>query len=578
MVEISPHATTEALIHLDALSDEEWETALQEILRVDSNVLGVECVSYWRFRLPSAIVCELGYHQSIQGFDRGFELRGADAPAYFDEIHRSPILPIEDVARDQRARELQPYLASRQIGALLDTAVRVGGEVVGVLCHEHVGGTRQWSEQEQQLAFAIGQIIGGRIATRTHNRTQERERRAALLADVMTDVAEVFGSSAASQVAVDRAVPTLGDFCVLIAVEGAEVSDMAAAHVHPEGLHRLQTLLRQFPPSLNGPGFAAHSLREQESLLIPDVDEDAARHYGMEGDYLKHVAGLGVRSAMAAPFCVRGVTRGTMVFGSSFLRYDQADLKFAEAYAQRVGLILENGRLYRRAEDAIKARDEFLSLASHELRTPLTSLGLFAQSIAREAAARPGGTLMSLGQGMLRQAGRLDRLAERLFYATEIGVHTPTLNRETVDLSQLVRDLTLAFSGVAAVAGSRLVSSVDDHVIGNVDANRIEQVVENLIDNAVKFGTGSPIEIELRAHDGTATLSVRDHGLGIPLEEQGELFRRFRRGSTAAGLGGLGLGLHVVREIVEAHGGKVRVDARPGSGSTFTVELPLAAT
>jgi len=395
---------------------------------------------------------------------------------------------------------------------------------------------------------------------------------------VMTDVAEVFGSSAASQVAVDRAVPTLGDFCVLIAVEGAEVSDMAAAHVHPEGLHRLQTLLRQFPPSLNGPGFAAHSLREQESLLIPDVDEDAARHYGMEGDYLKHVAGLGVRSAMAAPFCVRGVTRGTMVFGSSFLRYDQADLKFAEAYAQRVGLILENGRLYRRAEDAIKARDEFLSLASHELRTPLTSLGLFAQSIAREAAARPGGTLMSLGQGMLRQAGRLDRLAERLFYATEIGVHAPTLNRETVDLSQLVRDLTLAFSGVAAVAGSKLVSSVDDHVIGNVDANRIEQVVENLIDNAVKFGTGSPIEIELRAHDGTATLSVRDHGLGIPLEEQGELFRRFRRGSTAAGLGGLGLGLHVVREIVEAHGGKVRVDARPGSGSTFTVELPLAAT
>ena len=128
---------------------------------------------------------------------------------------------------------------------------------------------------------------------------------------------------------------------------------------------------------------------------------------------------------MAAPFCVRGVMRGTMVFGSSFLRYDQGDLKFAEAYAQRVGLILENGRLYRRAEEAIKARDEFLSLASHELRTPLTSLGLFAQSIAREAAARPAGALTSLGQGMLRQAGRLDRLAERLLSASEVGIHAP---------------------------------------------------------------------------------------------------------------------------------------------------------
>jgi signal transduction histidine kinase len=574
-VEISPHASTEALIHLDALSGEDWETALQEILRVDSNVLGVECVSYWRFRSPTAIVCELGYRQSIKGFDRGSELRDTDAPAYFDEIRRTPLLAIEDAPKDPRSRELQAYLASRQIGALLDTAVRVGGEIVGILCHEHVGGSRQWSEQEQHIAFAIGQMIAARIATRAHSRTQERERKAALLADVMTDVAEVFGSSAASQVAVDRAVPTLGDFAILVALQGSEVSDVAAAHIDPKGQVRLRNLLRQHPPSLNGPGFASHALREQESLLIPDVDDDAASYYGIEDDYLKDITALGVRSAMAAPFCVRGVMRGTMVFGSSFLRYDHGDLKFAEAYAQRVGLILENGRLYRRAEEAIKARDEFLSLASHELRTPLTSLGLFAQSIAREAAARPADTLTSLGQGMLRQAGRLDRLADRLLSASEIGIHAPTINREKLDVSELVRDLALAFSSVAAAAGSTLVSSVDDHVIGNVDATRVEQVLGNLIDNAVKFGMGSPIEIELHARDGMAIVSVRDHGPGIQLEEQEELFRRYRRGSTAAGLGGLGLGLHVVREIVEAHGGKVRVDAGHGRGCTFTVELPL---
>jgi len=575
MVDTSLHASTEALIHLDALSGEEWETALQEILRVDSNVLGVECVSYWRLRLPTSIVCELGYRQSIKGFDRGLELRGTDAPAYFEEIRRTPILAIDDAPRDERSRDLGSYLASRHIGALLDTAVRVGGEVIGILCHEHVGGPRRWSEQERQLAFSIGQIIAARVAARAHSRTQERERKAALLADVMTDVAEAFGSSAAAQVAVDRAVPTLGDFAALVAVEGTEVSNLAAAHIHPEGLVRLQTLLRGFPPSLKGPGFASHSLREQESLLIPEVDDEAARYYGIVGDHLKHVTALGVRSAMAAPFCVRGVVCGTMVFGSSFLRYDQGDLKFAEAYAQRVGLILENGRLYRRAEEAIKARDEFLALASHELRTPLTSLSLFAQSMVREAAALPAGALTSLGQGMVRQAGRLDRLAERLLSASEIGIQPPTINRENLDLSELVRDLTLAFSSVAAAAGSTLVSSVDDHVVGNVDPNRMEQVLGNLIDNAVKFGIGSPIEVELHAQDGVAILSVRDHGPGIPLEEQGELFRRYRRGSAAAGLGGLGLGLHVVREIVAAQGGTVRVDARPGKGSTFTVELPL---
>jgi signal transduction histidine kinase len=576
-METSLHASTEALIHLDALSGEEWETALQEILRVDSNVLGVECVSYWRFRLPSSIVCELGYRQSIKGFDRGFELRGSDAPAYFDEIRQRPILAIEDAPRDARSRELRAYLAARHIGALLDTAVRVSGQAVGILCHEHVGGPRRWSEQEQQIAFAIGQIVAARVAARAHSRAQERERKAVLLADVMTDVAEAFGSSAAAQVAVDRAVPTLGDFSLLVAVEGAEVTDMAAAHIHPEGLARLQHLLREHPPSLTGPGFASHALREQESLLIPDVDDEAARFYGIEGDYLTDVSALGVRSAMAAPFCVRGVMRGAMVFGSSFLRYDQGDLKFAEAYAQRVGLILENGRLYRRAEEAIRARDEFLALASHELRTPLTSLSLFAQSIVREAAALPAGALTSLGQGMVRQAGRLDRLAGRLLSASEIGAHPPTINRERLDLSELVRDSTLAFASVAAAAGSKLSVSAGDRVVADVDPTRIAQVVGNLIDNAVKFGMGNPIEVELRADAHTARLSVHDHGPGIPLEEQGDLFMRYRRGSAAAGLGGLGLGLHVVREIVEAHGGRVRVDARPGKGSTFTVELPLGA-
>jgi signal transduction histidine kinase len=568
------HASTEALIHLDALSREAWDVGLQETLRVDSTVLGVECVSYWRVR-PKSIICELGYHQSIKGFDRGLELKGSDAPAYFEEIRRSRILAIEDAPRDQRSRQLGAYLASRHIGALLDTAVRVHGEVVGILCHEHVGGPRHWSEQEQHLAFAIGQILAARLAAQAHSRAQESERKAALLADVMTEAAEAFGSSSAAQVGVDRAVPTMGDFCVLVSVESAEVTDVAAAHVHPEGLVRLQSLLRRYPPSLTGPGFASQALREQESLLIPDVDERAANYYGIEGDYLQQVKALGVRSAMAAPFSVRGIMSGAMVWGSSFLRYDQADLKFAEAYAQRVGLILEIGRLYRRAEEAIKARDEFLSLASHELRTPLTSLTMLAQSILREGAALPADALRTLGQGLVRQTGRLDRLAERLLSASETGIHPPSINRERLDLSELVRDLTLAFSGVAATVGSTLSSSVDDHVIGNIDGTRIEQVVGNLIDNAVKFGPGSPIEVSLRAHNGTAILSVRDRGPGIPLEEQGELFRRYRRGRAADGIGGLGLGLHVVHEIVAAHGGEVHVEAHPGRGSTFIVELPL---
>jgi len=574
-VEAPLQASTEALIHLNALSGESWEEALREILSVDSNLLRVECVSYWRYRMPTSIVCELGYHQSIKAWDRGLELRSKDSPGYFEEIRRTPILAIEDAPQDDRMRDIRSYVASRQIGAILDTAVRVTGQPVGILCHEHIGGPRRWSEQEKQLAFAIGQIIATRVAARAHTRVEQRERKARLLADVMTEVAEAFGSAAAAQVAVDRAVPMQGDLCVLTGLEGNEVKTIAAAHIHPEGLALLRRITTRHPPSLTGPGFAAHAIREQESLLIPEVDDRAARHYGMEGDYLEDVMALGVRSAMATPFSVRGVMRGSMVFASSFLRYDQDDLKFAEAYAQRVGLILENGRLYQRAEEAIKARDEFLSLASHELRTPLTSISLLAQRLIREAVAPPARSLAAVGQGIVRQTGRLDRLAERLLSASEIGSRAPMVHRERVDLSELVRDLTLSFSSSAAAAGSTLAAHAEGPVIGYLDPIRIEQVLGNLIDNAVKFGNGKPIEVELRAEGDAATISVRDHGAGMPAEEQAEIFKRYRRGSGAAGLGGLGLGLHVVREIVESHGGRVGVDARPGKGSTFTVTLPL---
>ena len=405
-MDASLQTSTEALIHLNALPGDGWEEALREILRVDSNLLGVENVSYWRFRLPTSIVCELGYHRSIRAFDRGLEIRGSDSPGYLDEIQRTPILAIEDVFHDDRTRDLRAYFAAREIGALLDTAVRINGEVVGILCHEHIGGPRAWSEHERQTAFAIGQIIATRVAARVQGRSDERDRKAALLADVMTEVAEAFGSSAAAQVAVDRAVPILGDFCVLVGLEGTQVSELAAAHIRPEGLALLQKITTRHPPSLTGPGFASHAIREQESLLVPEVDDRSARYYGLEGDYLEDVMALGVRSAMAAPFAVRGATRGAMVFGSSFLRYDESDLTFAEAYTQRVGLILENGRLYQRAEEAIEARDEFLSLASHELRTPLTAISLLAQLIVREASALPAGSLTGIGLGMVRQAGR----------------------------------------------------------------------------------------------------------------------------------------------------------------------------
>jgi signal transduction histidine kinase len=565
---------------LDGLPGENWEAALEEILRVDSDVLSVESVSYWRFRpSPPAIVCELGYRSSGQSFDRGFELRRTDSPAYFDEIRRHPVLAVEDAIHDDRTRDIRSYLESRRIGALLDTAVRVGGRAVGILCHEHRGGSRPWSEQEQHFAFAVGQIVAARLAARARSRAEEQERRSALLADVMADVAASFGSpAAAARVAVERAIPALGEMALLVAFDGNDLRYVVSAHIHPHGRALLEQHARLHPPRLDGPGIVPGVIREQQSLLVPNAGAVTAREYGLDDAAYSELAALHVRSVVAAPFLVRGLIRGAMVFGSSFRRFDQEDLRFCERYAQRIGLILENGELFEKAQQAVRSRDELVSQAAHELRTPLTSLSLFAQSIAREAAALPAPWLAQVSRGMVRQADRIDRLAERLLSASEMQAGRPTVNRERVDLGELARDVLLAYSGAAAAAGSALRFAGEDHLITNVDPLRIEQALGNLLDNAIKFGAGQPIEIGLRVHGGSVTISVTDHGPGIQPGEEEAIFQPYRRGSAADGLGGLGLGLHVVREIVEAHGGKVAVDARPGDGATFTVELPLDAS
>jgi signal transduction histidine kinase len=348
---------------------------------------------------------------------------------------------------------------------------------------------------------------------------------------------------------------------------------LASANVDPEKVPVIEEYYRRFPFRADRSGFAAHATHEQQSLLVPSVTYDVARSFGFTDEQFRFLSALRIRSAMAVPFRIRGETRGAMVFTSSSRQYEPEDLRFAEIYVQRVALGLENARLYKIAQDAVKSRDDFLTMASHELRTPLATLCLSAEALAHEAGTLPERTVAQMTERMVRQIGRLDRLADRLLNASEIGRRRPSIDREVGDLTEMVDDVAHAFRSRAEAAGSSLQLSSDGHVSGSFDPIRLQQVLGNLIDNAIKFGTGKPIEIDVRAKNGVATVSVHDHGPGIPLDEQRLLFTRFDPGAAADGLGGLGLFL--VREIIAAHGGRLRLDTQPGQGTTFIIELPL---
>ena len=230
---------------------------------------------------------------------------------------------------------------------------------------------------------------------------------------------------------------------------------------------------------------------------------------------------------------------------------------------------------------AISARDEFISIASHELKTPLTALKLRLSSAIRtqeRSPQRDADSDAKLGRALIASSVTTDRLVslvEDLLDVSRLTAGRLVLRFERVPLDDLVRDVTARLREQASETGSPIKVSIPEPVLGSWDRTRIEQVVTNLLTNAIKYGAGKPIALSARVVDGWARIEVKDMGQGISRADQSRIFQPFERVATTTRVGGLGLGLYIGRQIAEAHGGTLSVASEPGHGATFTLELPL---
>ncbi len=245
---------------------------------------------------------------------------------------------------------------------------------------------------------------------------------------------------------------------------------------------------------------------------------------------------------------------------------DLSELKRIEA---------ERNRLYEEARDAVKARDAFLSVAGHEIRTPLSALNLIVYQLARQVRATGNEKAVDLSERCERQVARLIRLADELLDVSRISAGTMHLDPEEMDLSALARDVVERLEESARRAGCALSLDAPAGVVGFWDRLRLDQVLTNLVSNALKFGAGEPVEVAVGARSGEcAVLTVTDHGIGIHDADQRRIFERFQRAVPHETYPGMGLGLWICRAIVEAHGGHIGVESRPGAGAKFAVQLP----
>lgn len=275
------------------------------------------------------------------------------------------------------------------------------------------------------------------------------------------------------------------------------------------------------------------------------------------------------------------------LIGFSKITRDLSEKKIAQEKLQVANETLEQKvkertqelkKITEHLEQAVKARDEFLSIASHELKTPLTTLKLQTQmrkrNLEQETNAYSIEKLKQIARDDEVQIGRLIRLVDDMLDITRMGSGKLYLHREEIDLSTLTKSVIDRYRPQIEASECKLTVAASEKVIGHWDPFRIEQVITNMLTNAMKYGAKNPIEITVSMKERVATLVVEDHGKGIASEDQQRIFQQFERATSARDVSGLGLGLYIVKGIVEAHQGSIRVESVVKSGSKFIVELP----
>jgi signal transduction histidine kinase/CheY-like chemotaxis protein len=414
--------------------------------------------------------------------------------------------------------------------------------------------------QERELKAAIEMALKRHDSDRRRLEEQELQR---FLADATGRMAASLDYRAVAIGAGELLVPKYADWCTIHLKETNDsIPHYTYTRPDPEG-----------ESTTNGHG--AHLvdsvLRTGNAELLPNIDDPRTLHDALGSQHLEGLRALGARSLLCVPLRARDKVLGALalVAGRMRPRYGTSDMLFAEDFAHRLGMALDNALLYRRSERAIRMRDDVLAIVSHDLRTPLGTVLLQAESLGEQPQTR------KVGEAIVRSAQRMNRLIGDLLDASAVNAGQLALDCKVHSVSDVICEAIEMYRSQAEARKLKLEERLpSEPVYINGDRDRLVQVLSNLVGNAVKFTPhGGHVTVAVtRAAQGVRIL-VRDTGRGIPPDHVPYLFDRFWR-AQAHRNGGAGLGLFIARGIVAAHGSKLEVETKVGEGSCFSFVLP----
>lgn len=480
-----------------------------------------------------------------------------------------------------------PSLAATPMDAAALQAVaalplRIEGRTLGGIAFSFAE-SRPFSPADQEFLRTLAQqcaqaLERSRLYEAAESARQEAEaaaRRMAFLSGASQVLSASLDYERTLQAVVELAVPEIADCCSVDIIEGEDPAgwQIAVAHRDPAMAELIREMRRRYPPHLHPAHIVLSVYRSGRSQLIPEVPEEVLVARAVDEEHLGMMRALGLGSMMAVALSAPAGVAGVMTFGRtrSGRRFDAADLALAEELARRAALAIENARLYRAAREAIQIRDDFMAMAAHEFRTPLAAATLHAHRLMRMG---PSGEQARSVQALARTLRQMEGLTGSLLEVSRIATGRFALAPETTNLADLIREIAERESESIRRAGCALRLTLDE-AVGEWDPLRLDEVVTNLLSNAMKYGGEGLIEVTVAAQAERVRVTVRDHGPGIRPEDRSRIFSKFEQVSIARSHGGLGLGLWITRRIVEAMGGTITVGDPPGGGAAFTVELPL---
>lgn len=433
-----------------------------------------------------------------------------------------------------------------------------------------------------ELNLIIGtycDIVASRIAFTFHKERQYIEGNLRYLAEASRILSSSLDYQTTLNSIATLAVPHIGDWCAVdLLTSDGQLQQVAVAHKDPAKIKWAKELRKVDPPDMHAPTGVPQVLRTGEPELYPVISDELLVRVAKTKKHLKLLREIGFKSAMIVPIFSQKKPIGVITFVTTETRrnYNQADLLMAQELATRATVAIENARLFKGSQEAITLRDDFISVASHELKTPVTSVKMFTQVLKRHSEQIGDTKAVSHLSKMDRQINKLTELIYDLLNVSKIQAGRMEFREELFDFDAAVREVVDILQQSETKHRILIHGQTKKKIRG--DQERIGQVINNLVSNAVKYSPKAhKIVIQLGSDKQHVSVAVQDFGIGMEKSHLEKIFERFYRvyDTTDKTFPGLGIGLYISSEIIKRHGGKLWVDSAIGKGSTFHFSLPI---